>query len=135
MQDKEIIKALECCSNLDSDNCPCCPLYGMKSPKCLGKLCTESINLINRQEAETESFIVALAKSTNKIVKLNARLKKVRALNKELKAELKSLRALKAYLDDLCGLDLEILGVDQQGDLVSYDDYYKGLLNEIGLGG
>ncbi len=54
LTDKEIIKALECCGNLDVNGCHCCPLHEMKSPECLSKLCAESVDLINRQQAEIE---------------------------------------------------------------------------------
>lgn len=54
--------------------------------------------------------------------------------NEKLKTELKSLKALKAYLDNLCDLDIEILGIDQQGDSVSFDTFYNQLLEEIESG-
>lgn len=54
MTDKEIIKALECCT--DYPSCPTdCPLYE-QPVDCLLKLSKPTLNLINRQKAEIESL-------------------------------------------------------------------------------
>ena len=50
---EEIKKALECCGNTD-DGCLHCPLYGSPAPECGMRLCRESLDLINRQQAEIE---------------------------------------------------------------------------------
>lgn len=105
IRDKEIIKALECCVPSYNKSCDKCKYQNQKTKFISLHTCSENLR------------------------------KDVLDLINRQQAELKSLRALKAYLDNLCGLDLEILGVDQQGDLISYDDYYKDILNEIGLGG
>ena len=66
MTDKDIIKALECCKNLQ--DCECCPNqpYDVKkgTMACLCQVISNSIDLINRQKAEIE-------KSNNTIKMLN----------------------------------------------------------------
>lgn len=50
MTDSEIVKALECCKNL---NCSACPKKAnLFVTDCDVKLCEEAIDLINRQQAE-----------------------------------------------------------------------------------
>lgn len=52
MNDSEIIKALECCKNL---NCSVCPKKtNIFVTDCDVKLCEEAIDLINRQQAEID---------------------------------------------------------------------------------
>lgn len=54
MTDNEIIKALECCANWESDkSCEECPAntYGFG---CANKRAKASLDLINRQQAEIE---------------------------------------------------------------------------------
>lgn len=46
-------------------------------------------------------------------------------------AEIEMLRKFKAYFESLCGFDLEILGVTEDGDAKSYDEFYKAALKEI----
>lgn len=54
MTDKEIIKALECCKPNNDEGCLNCPLADVPLPKCAEILSKESVNLINRQQAEIE---------------------------------------------------------------------------------
>lgn len=52
MEDKEIIKALECCTyNITQEKCDECPLY---SWHCTTELAKNALDLINRQKAEIE---------------------------------------------------------------------------------
>ena len=54
MTDKEIIKALECCYDLDSSAiCHQCPLYQTENCRD-GYLGLQALHLINRQKAEVE---------------------------------------------------------------------------------
>ena len=53
MTDKEIIQALECCGNME-DGCLHYPLCDVTVPECGMRLCRESLDLINRQQAEIE---------------------------------------------------------------------------------
>ncbi len=50
MTDNEIIKALKCCTG---ENCESCPAY-TPDEKCVRITLEESLNLINRQQAEIE---------------------------------------------------------------------------------
>ena len=52
MTDKEIKKALECCT-VDR-NCKGCPLWECDISRCLETACKNAIDLINRQQAEIE---------------------------------------------------------------------------------
>lgn len=50
MTDEQIIKAMECCSNVERiTDCGCCPYY---RNGCLDKVHLDAIDLINRQRAE-----------------------------------------------------------------------------------
>ena len=53
MTDNEIIKALQCCANGDTDECQNCP-YVEKYPYCDGPMERDVLDLINRQQAENE---------------------------------------------------------------------------------
>ena len=56
MTDKEIIKALECCTDPDFQKCNECPLNIPHEPCSKIKLPKISLNLINRQKAEIEKY-------------------------------------------------------------------------------
>lgn len=56
MTDNEIIKALECCRTPKCSNCVECPQRGLGTD-CLGELIENTINLINRQQAEIDILI------------------------------------------------------------------------------
>ena len=55
MTDKEIIKALECCTP-ENESCLNCPLIDVSVPECAGILYKATIDLINRQQAEIEEL-------------------------------------------------------------------------------
>ncbi len=57
MTDTEIIKALECCSNSNSDEdyCKDCPYNSIKY--CASAISKDALNLINRQKAEIEEIV------------------------------------------------------------------------------
>ena len=48
-----------------------------------------------------------------------------------LQAENERLKKFKAYFENLCGYDLEILGVTEDGDSKPYDEFYKTALKEM----
>lgn len=56
MTHKEIIKALECCKPGNDEGCLNCPLDNFSLPDCAERLSKESIDLINRQQAEIEQW-------------------------------------------------------------------------------
>ena len=56
MKDKEIIKALELCIQVDSDVCDKCPFYDEESGCLGGDLRIPALDLINRQKAENEEL-------------------------------------------------------------------------------
>ena len=53
MTDNEIIKALECCSDI-TFRCDGCPLQHLKYSECYELMTRSTLNLINRQQAEIE---------------------------------------------------------------------------------
>lgn len=57
MTDNEIIKALECCcSETIEKTCGDCPLFNVGRPDCYRILANNSLDLINRQQAELEKL-------------------------------------------------------------------------------
>ena len=56
MTDNEIIKALECCIQVDGDVCNVCPLYDKESGCLEIDLRKPALDLINRQKAEIENL-------------------------------------------------------------------------------
>lgn len=59
MTDNEIIKALECCTGYDCENCKALKYCDYMHP---GALARASLDLINRQKAKIDSLKVDLAK-------------------------------------------------------------------------
>ena len=55
MTDNEIIKALECHADRDTETCSLCPLMCVEG--CAYELAKNSLDLINRQKAEIEALI------------------------------------------------------------------------------
>ena len=65
---EEIIKALECCKPDNDEGCLNCPLTNVPLPECAEILSKESVDLINRQQAEVENcykFIEQLKEARN----------------------------------------------------------------------
>lgn len=50
---------------------------------------------------------------------------------KDLEVELGALQRFKARFDSLCGLDLEILGVTEDGDAKPYDEFYNNAISDM----
>lgn len=76
MTDKEIIKALECCTkSIDNGNCGDCPLL---EKECIRGLPKYALDLINRQQAEIEelerviSYLEGVCESTPDKVRAEA---------------------------------------------------------------
>lgn len=63
--DDEIVKALECCCDVDVDSCNKCPIYphslNMTQTDCMETAMRNALDLINRQKAEIESLKEAYA--------------------------------------------------------------------------
>lgn len=53
MTDKEIVKALECCSaeSLSTKKCKQCPYHKRSSVQCIGRLCQDALELIKQKES------------------------------------------------------------------------------------
>lgn len=63
--DDEIVKALECCCDVDVDSCNKCPIYphslNMTQTECMETAMRNALDLINRQKEEIESLKEAYA--------------------------------------------------------------------------
>ena len=102
LTDSEIVKALEDCpKNVRNRNCKSC-LYTTAEKFCLDRLMEDTLNLINRLQAK----------------------------NEELVGNIDKLKKFKAYFDDLYGCDLEVLGWHENGDAISFDEFYDSAMNE-----
>jgi hypothetical protein len=56
MTDKEIIKALECCSKYDEPCSSSCPLWETSSPECIHMLFENAFDLINRLQKKAKGW-------------------------------------------------------------------------------
>lgn len=54
MTDKEIMKALECCGNIVDSSCKECAFHETYNASCVVKLMQNTLNLINRKDAEID---------------------------------------------------------------------------------
>lgn len=83
---EELIKALDCCSHtLETNMCGECPAAKYKAGKCDDFVKLQAAEMLKSQDEQIDNYIKTLAKNTNLISKLNVRLKKSRALNKEVR--------------------------------------------------
>lgn len=56
MTDKEIIRAIKCCTSGSDAPCMNCPQYKKHLTKCVDDLMIETLDLINRQQAEIDKL-------------------------------------------------------------------------------
>ena len=100
MTDNEIIKALECCTGYNCENCKALKYYDYMHPEALARA---SLDLINRQNAKIERLEKIRAKQANIIGE--ERGQKYELLNKICKAKSE---AIKEFTERLkakkCGL-------------------------------
>lgn len=87
MTDEQIIKALECCNKFDNGKgCFLCP-YRQYCPDCLRRRNEDTIDLINRQNAEIESFKISHSQFISDINAYKEKLKTAKAEAKKEFAE------------------------------------------------
>ena len=83
---EDLIKALQCCANtIETNMCGECPAAKYKAGECDDLVKLQAAEMLKSQDEQIDNYIKILAKNTNLIVKLNVRLKKSRALNKEVR--------------------------------------------------
>lgn len=58
MNDKDIIKALECCGNVITSGCKGCPYHIKHNASCVRELMLDALDLIKRQQAEIEKLTI-----------------------------------------------------------------------------
>lgn len=89
MTDKEIIKALECCSSNLQSTCDNCPIHYRQSADCVAYLAKNALVLINRQKAEIEKLQKTQQVQANRIIEERGRkyelASTVSILNKQIK--------------------------------------------------
>lgn len=102
MTDKEIVKALECCYDLDSSAiCHQCPLYQTENCRD-GYLGLQALHLINRQKADIEELKSKNSNLSSDLTSLQNDLTSAKAEIEMDDVEIKELRiALQGYLDDV----------------------------------
>ena len=129
MTDTEIVKTLECCSTtVKSGTCPECPYDGCEETTCVTALCTDALDLINRQKAEIERLVehtkegIELAKQLPETIKL-AQAKAIKEFAERLKEKAHTTpvfdsycsktymgNVLKVYVADIDNLVKEMVG-------------------------
>ena len=107
MTDKEIIKALECCSS-QQGNCDICPQH---SGSCVEDLLKQSLALINRQQAENKELKTENLILSQKRFNIFERIEFTDKLKKQTKAE-----AIKEFAERLKATPMRFL--------VEYVEYY-----------
>lgn len=125
MTDKEIIKALECCTyNITQEKCAECPLYG---GHCTTELARYTLDLINRQKAEVERFQAEadqIAEDySNLVIEKDELFDEAEKLIKKAKAE-----AVKEFADRLHD-EVFIMSRTPEGD-IDFNDF-EVLLRKI----
>lgn len=105
MTDEQIIKALECCSTDDGDDCSRCPygniVYKSGNGGCVNRCRKDVLDLINRQKAEIERLEKAAGEKFNQWELLAEKTKQHYAnLYKEAKNSLKA-EAIKEFAERL----------------------------------
>ena len=73
---EEIKKALECCTPTN-ESCLNCPLINISVPECAGILYKETLDLINRQQAEIETMLKDLQFRTNQVIEQEAEIERL----------------------------------------------------------
>lgn len=76
MEDKDIIKALECCTKLH--NCRECVLWKMHCATCVETLLLTALDLINRQNAEIDILIRKKESLRDEIVEQQAEIERLK---------------------------------------------------------
>ena len=80
MTDKEIIKALECCTGDEWDICDKCPYQKYKTGRgCTYHILRDTFDLINRQQAEIERLQIRLRKERHQFEDLGKMYSEIRA--------------------------------------------------------
>ena len=102
MTDNEIIKALECCANEDTD-CEDCPVYKYCDDNAFGMV-QNTFDLINRQKAEIEKLERIEAIGTKTIETQNAEIERLqeeyKAQHKEFVKKLGDVHSIAKDLDE-----------------------------------
>ena len=129
MTKKEIIQALECCS--EENKCQQCPYYNKGNFKCLNyKFFKDLLDLINRQQAEierlkgilnTDAVVVRCGRGNGKshTIKtiIEARVNEIRAeAIKEFAERLKERAKANEWNGTICGNDIDNLVKEMIGE-------------------
>lgn len=124
---EQIIKAFENCE-LEKATLY---LYDTKDEKVVFIPTVEIYELITRLCSENAELLNKIAESVRKNVELDVELKAMRGAANSYKAENKKLAKFKAYFDDLYGCNLEVLGWHENGNTISFDEFYDSAISEM----
>ena len=109
-KDEEIIKALDCCRNLNGNECEECPyerlIFPMGNGGCTNKLMNDALDMLNRQKAEIAELKSELTITNNNfenVQKLYDESVKIgQKMNQRLMDAYKKLQTAKIDHNSLC---------------------------------
>lgn len=125
MTDNDIIKALEICIGFVSGGeamCNNCPLHDCDN--CSSEKLKQALNLINRQQAEIEKLNVEL-------VGMRGACESYKMHYDNAQAEIERLQKFKTYFDSLYGINLEVEGWHENGNTISFDEFYDSAIEDM----
>ena len=101
MADNEVIKALECCSKDNVKDCDYCPYDDIETKTyCANELIKDSLDLINRQQADIERFRKILNADVVFVGRMQGKTQEANRLIRLRVAELKT-EAIKEFAERL----------------------------------
>ena len=128
MNDKDIIKALECCNSTDSDCLNKCPYFNYTA-KCSQAMIKDTLDLINRQQAE-------IKKLQEHIQKCDTVEQRADELIAQLQKELKTAKseAVKEFAERLKEKFRDVARIDYNGKpmFIVGDAFVDNLVKEMG---
>lgn len=89
---EDIIKALECCKPNNDEGCLDCPFNKYSLPECAEMLSKESVDLINRQQAQMKTMLKDLQFRTNQVIEQQAEIEEWKKINQQLANEMEKRR-------------------------------------------
>ena len=99
--DEQIIKALKCCVQVDTDVCDVCPLYDKESGCLEVDIRVPALNLINRLKAENEKLTIELKAMRGSANSYKSEVERLEAQHREMCIGMKVLKkkALKEFAE------------------------------------
>lgn len=121
MTDNEIIKTYECCF-INGGDCNECPLMTVD---CMAvNVRGLVLDLIKRTKLESKRY---RGKCSGQKVELT----RLYEENNRQKAEIERLQKFKTYFDGLYGINLEVEGWHENGNTISFDEFYDSAIEDM----